>query len=83
MTCREVNKLLLDFLQGKLGRAQRRSFQDHLSDCAECKEKVVAHQKTMRISKRVFEAHKALPPVAPDEMIQAIFGDDKDKQKKA
>ncbi|MCI0380060.1 MAG: zf-HC2 domain-containing protein [Gemmataceae bacterium] len=74
MTCRAVNKLLMDFFQGKLAQAQRRSFQDHLSDCAECKAMVRAHRKTMRIGKRVFKAHKALPPTQPEEMIRAIFG---------
>ena len=40
MDCKEVIKMIPDFLNHKLNSRELRDFLDHIEECKECKEKI-------------------------------------------
>ncbi|MGN0330342.1 MAG: zf-HC2 domain-containing protein [Kineothrix sp.] len=40
MDCKEVNKMIPDFLENKLNHRELRRFMEHISKCGECKEEL-------------------------------------------
>jgi anti-sigma factor RsiW len=57
MNCKEVNKILISFLDGELNEAAQNSLQEHLNDCNECKKNLLQLEKiysTIEIEKKEF-----------------------------
>ena len=50
LVCREVVEMVTDYLEGALGRAQRRRFEAHLADCENCTEYLEQMRTTIRLT---------------------------------
>ena len=73
LTCRQIDNFLMDWLDGKLGPRQSKSFEHHLSICAECVAYVDSYRKTVAMGKDAFaRPHDTPPPEVPAELVQAI-----------
>jgi Putative zinc-finger len=49
MDCREIKELSSDYLDGRLGRAQVASFEEHLRECPNCKQEMEALHTTISL----------------------------------
>lgn len=63
-TCRDTNKLMLDYVEGTLEPEKRRKLDAHLADCAECQAFLATYRDTIRLTRG------ALPPESemPEEL---------------
>ena len=71
VTCREMNDFLADYLDGGLAVAERRLFERHLADCADCVAYLRGYAETIRLARDTREDH-SLPADVPDELVRAI-----------
>jgi hypothetical protein len=69
MTCRQIDQLLCDYLDGTLPVELRRAFEQHVADCAACSEALADSQLALGF---VREAPAVEPPV---ELIADIIHD--------
>ena len=70
MTCRELVELVTDYLEDRLGEADRRRFDEHLDVCADCREYVEQMRHTVRGLGRLPE--DTLSPSARDALLHAF-----------
>ena len=72
MSCRELVRLITDYLEGKLSVRDRRRFDRHLRGCDGCTTYVEQMRETVRVTGVVVE--EALSPEARRELL-AVFRD--------
>jgi len=72
MTCRELVRLITDYLEGGLSRRDRRRFERHLRDCDGCTTYVEQMRETVRPAGVLSEDD--LAPQARDELLE-VFRD--------
>ncbi len=63
LACRELVEVVTDYLEGALDDADRRRFQDHLDQCADCRTYVEQLRSTLRLLGRL----------APGEIDDAVL----------
>jgi anti-sigma factor RsiW len=67
IVCREAVELVTDYLEGSLGRAERRRFERHLAECPHCSEYLAEMRVTIRLAGRV--TTDDLSPQMRDDLI--------------
>jgi anti-sigma factor RsiW len=67
IVCREAVELVTDYLEGSLGRAERRRFERHLAECPHCSEYLAEMRVTIRLTGRV--TTDDLSPQMRDDLI--------------
>jgi anti-sigma factor RsiW len=50
LVCQQVVELITDYLEGALGRSQRRRFEAHLAGCEHCAEYLEQMRATIRLT---------------------------------
>ena len=69
MTCRELVRLITDYLEGGLSRGDRRRFERHLRGCDGCTTYVEQMRETVRIVGSLRK--QDLPPPVMDAVVDA------------
>ena len=72
MTCRELVELVTDYLEGKLGRRDRRRFEKHIAGCEWCTRYLEQMRVTIRTVGRIRE--ESIAPEARDALLAAFRG---------
>ena len=72
MSCRELVRLITDYLEGGLSRRDRSRFERHLRDCDGCTTYVEQMRETVRLAGALSEDD--LAPQARDELLE-VFRD--------
>ena len=70
LTCRELVRLVTDYLEGELPETDRRRFDDHLTKCDGCTTYLAQVRDTIRITGTLTE--ESLAPQARDELLAAF-----------
>ncbi len=71
MTCRELTDFILDYLEDALEPAQRARFEEHLAECAECRQFLGTYRATGQLVRDAMTPDK--PAQAPADLIAAIL----------
>ena len=53
LVCQQMVELITDYLEGALGRSQRRRFEAHLAGCEHCTEYLEQMRATIRLTGRL------------------------------
>ena len=65
---------MMDCFSGELYSDTRRSFDQHLSLCANCRKYLGSYEETVKLGKRAFDDEDAaLPPDVPEDLVKAIL----------
>ena len=72
LACREVVELVTDYLEGRLGDADRDRFDEHVGDCGGCAAYLEQMRVTLRVAGRI--EPEAVDPVFRERLIQAFRG---------
>jgi anti-sigma factor RsiW len=67
IVCQQAVELVTDYLEGSLGRSERRRFEAHLADCPNCTEYLEQMRATIRLAGRV--TPDDLTPQMRDDLI--------------
>ena len=70
LTCRELVRLVTDYLEGELPETDRRRFDAHLTKCEGCTTYLAQVRDTIRITGTLTE--ESLAPEARDELLAAF-----------
>ena len=70
LTCRELIRLVTDYLEGTLSADDRQRFDAHLTDCDGCTTYLAQIRETIRISPELTE--ESLDPQAKDKLLVAF-----------
>ena len=70
LTCRELVRLVTDYLEGTLSETDRRRFDRHLTKCDGCSTYLAQIRETIQISGALTE--QSLQPEARDELLTAF-----------
>jgi anti-sigma factor RsiW len=74
VTCREFAEFIGDYLTGDLVPEQRRSFEDHLVVCDNCRRYLTHYQQAIELGRRAFsDPDAAVPGEVPEDLVQAIL----------
>ncbi len=74
ITCKEFEDFVLRYCDNELTERQRSLFERHLSFCRECREYLVAYQRTMEVSREAFlSSDDLVPDDVPKDLIKAIL----------
>ena len=74
MTCREIIKLLDDYVAGELSTDRRKIFDDHLAICPACVNYLDTYRATISMGRAAFEDPQApVPEQVPEDLIRAIL----------
>ena len=74
ITCKEFEDFVLDYLDDELPALQRSRFERHIRMCRECRQYLLAYQRTQEVSRAVFSSPDALvPDDVPEDLIKAIL----------
>jgi len=74
MTCREFIEFVWQYLDEKLPREQRETFDEHLAVCPGCVNYLSNYNETIRLVGKAFGGPDAdLPDDVPEELITAIL----------
>ena len=65
LVCQQMVELITDYLEGALGRSQRRRFEAHLAGCEHCTEYLEQMRATIRLTGRLQD--EDLTPAMRDE----------------
>jgi anti-sigma factor RsiW len=71
VTCREFADVVMSYLDGELDPTQRRLFEDHLADCADCVRFLREYRATVRASQSA--CADELPADVPADLVKAIL----------
>lgn len=74
LTCGEADRFMVDYMEYKLDPAVRKRFEDHLANCACCKQFLKAYQRTIELSRSYGEPlSQAAAPRMPEGVRAAIL----------
>jgi anti-sigma factor RsiW len=73
LTCREVEELSYDFLEGKLDPALSRRLKRHLAACPRCGRFMNSYRKTAELGPRM--PRPALDPAFKQEMLKFLLAE--------
>ena len=73
LTCREIEEVLLAYLDGELPLAHRVAFQAHVLFCSECKAYIRKYKTAMALGKTVFQdGDRDVNDEVPEDLVKAI-----------
>jgi anti-sigma factor RsiW len=72
MTCRELIGFLDDYVAGGLDPGERRTFEEHLTECPDCVAYVRSYRDTIRLTKDALAETDAGALDVPAELLAAI-----------
>src|SRR5262249_41125626 len=72
LTCRELADFLGDYFAGELGRAERATFERHLTDCRDCTAYLRSYEATIQLA-RAAHTDEPVPASVPDGLVRAIL----------
>jgi len=72
LTCRELTEVVTDYLEGRMGLADRLRFHLHLGMCRHCR----AYLRQMKVTARTLGrlSEPSLPPELRDELLRRFEG---------
>ncbi len=74
LTCREFEDFVLDYFEGTLPTKQHVIFDIHLMVCHDCRSYLAAYQRSVALSKAVFERlEDPVPGDVPEDLVEAII----------
>ncbi len=75
MTCREVVDFIMDYTTGELPDHVRDVFEQHMSQCPDCREYLAQYQTATQLGRRAFDVEdaSAIASDVPEELIAAIL----------
>lgn len=75
LTCKEIEQLVLDYVEGNLDESSRLQFEDHLRDCQHCTIYLEAYRVTVTLAKRTADpgGTSTSEPVVPKGLVAAIM----------
>ncbi len=71
-TCRDTNKLLLDYVEGTLQPEKRRKLDAHLADCPECQAFLATYRDTIRLTRGALPPENEMPPELRTRLVQFL-----------
>jgi anti-sigma factor RsiW len=71
MTCREVSEFLADYLSEELAQPSRRSFEEHLAECPDCRAYLASYKATVELGKAAFAEDENA--AVPEQLVRAIL----------
>jgi len=75
ITCRELVSFLVDYLEDKLSKAQRATFEEHLRICDGCVDYLDSYRKTIELTHDAFAGKDPSTPAeaVPEDLVRAIL----------
>ena len=74
MTCRDATEFLDSYVTGELPAAQTRLFDEHLQQCASCRNYLASYRLTVRLGNSLLAAEDDTNDLPiPEELVQAIL----------
>ncbi|MFT3785497.1 MAG: zf-HC2 domain-containing protein [Tepidisphaeraceae bacterium] len=73
MTCRDIDRFLMDYLDGKLPLLTRAQFATHLALCGTCRRYLRQYRQTIAMGKAAFANPDAPPETVPEDLVAAIL----------
>lgn len=73
MTCRELDRFLMDYVAGELPDATRAAFESHLGECPACVRYLDAYRTTLRMERDLAAAGDEIPAAVPEDLVQAVL----------
>ena len=73
MTCRELDRFLMDYVAGELPSDTRAAFEGHLGVCPACVLYLEAYRKTMRLERDLAAAGEEVPASVPEDLVRAVL----------
>ena len=81
MTCKELVSFLMDYLNGELSAAERRTFDEHLAGCPDCVAYLASYRKAVRLGKAACREDGAVPSDVPEDVVRAVIAAQKRSRK--
>jgi predicted anti-sigma-YlaC factor YlaD len=72
VTCRDVDRFVMDYLDGTLPLGVRVSFTTHVALCSDCRRYIDTYRKTVTLGRAAFVETESAPQV-PEELVKAIL----------
>jgi anti-sigma factor RsiW len=66
-TCKELTRMILDYVNGSLSPSMRRAFQHHLRACPDCVSFLKTYKKTVEVTRSVRPGD--IPPRVRDNIL--------------
>jgi anti-sigma factor RsiW len=74
ITCRELDRFVVDYLDGKLPAVERIEFERHLAACGICVKFLASYRRTIALGKSAFAQREGTAPLeVPEPLVQAIL----------
>jgi anti-sigma factor RsiW len=74
ITCRDLTRFLMDYIEGTLPAGQKDVFEHHLSICPACIAYLRTYQETVKLGKEAFLLpDEPVPPSVPEPLVKAIL----------
>ncbi len=73
MTCRELDRFLMDYVAGELPAATRDAFEVHLGECPACVRYLEAYRGTLALERDLADAGDEIPPHVPEDLVRAVL----------
>jgi len=75
VTCREVANFIMDYSTGELPTPVRETFEQHMSECPNCREYLAQYLLATELGRRAFEVEdaSAVTTGVPEELVVAIL----------
>ena len=83
MTCQELIDFLMAYLDGELPAEVRRTFEEHLALCPDCRAYLSSYRAAISLGKNALASSPAQAdpaPLVPEALIQAILAAGKAQQ---
>ena len=72
LSCQELVELVTDYVEGTLGRRERRRFEAHIGQCDGCTAYLEEMRETIRLTGRL--EPESVAPAAREELLRAFRG---------
>jgi len=74
ITCKEFEDFVSDYTDGELSSKQRSYFERHLKLCQECRQYLLAYQRTIEVSRAVLlSPDEPVSEDVPEDLIKGIL----------
>ncbi len=74
LTCEQLERFIVDYLDSKLPAVQQREFEEHLSHCPACEGYLANYRSSIKLSQAAFkEESDSRCETMPEALVQAIL----------